>query len=62
MRILHFGRFWSDNPGGIERHVDLLLTELARHLGANGRTRALSGYSLSVMAEQTMALYQSITA
>ncbi len=29
MRILHFGRFWSDNPGGVERHVDVLLTQLA---------------------------------
>ena len=29
LRILHFGRFWPDNPGGIERHVDLLLTQLA---------------------------------
>ena len=30
LRILHFGRFWSDNMGGVERHVDILLTELAK--------------------------------
>ena len=45
MRILHFGRFWSDNMGGIEQHVDALLTELARagldcvNLVANDRLR-----------------------
>jgi len=29
LRILHFGRFWSDNMGGIERHVEALLGGLA---------------------------------
>ena len=29
MRVLQFGRFWSDQHGGIERHVALLSRELA---------------------------------
>lgn len=30
MKILHFGRFYNENFGGIERHVSELLKELAR--------------------------------
>lgn len=29
MRVLHFGRFWNDQHGGIERHVALLCRGLA---------------------------------
>ena len=31
MRVLHFGRFYNDKFGGLERHVDLLLRGLAPH-------------------------------
>ena len=31
MRVLHFGRFFSENFGGLERHVDLLIRSMAGH-------------------------------
>ncbi len=31
MRVLHFGRFYNDQFGGLERHVDLLLRGLRPH-------------------------------
>ncbi|MCR9144706.1 MAG: glycosyltransferase [bacterium] len=33
LRVLHFGRFFNDNFGGIERHVMLLLEELNQQPG-----------------------------
>ena len=32
MRVLHFGRFYNDQFGGIERHVHLLLKQLATEI------------------------------
>lgn len=32
MRVLHFGRFYDSNFGGLERHVDLLLMGLASRI------------------------------
>ncbi len=29
MRVLHFGRFYSDSFGGLERHVDILMRSMA---------------------------------
>ena len=31
LRVLHFGRFFSENFGGLERHVDLLIRSMAGH-------------------------------
>lgn len=56
LRVLQFGRFWNDEHGGVERHVDLLCRGLA-HAGvevtnlvaAEGRTTTVSetgGYRL----------------
>ena len=33
IRVLHFGRFWDDNFGGLERHVMILVQELCRREG-----------------------------
>jgi len=35
MKVLHFGRFYSPYFGGLERHVELLLTSLNRTIGAD---------------------------
>lgn len=32
MKVLHFGRFYSPNFGGLERHVELLLERLQHHV------------------------------
>jgi rhamnosyl/mannosyltransferase len=32
LKVLHFGRFYSSYFGGLERHVELLLTGLGRHI------------------------------
>src|SRR5512147_639261 len=33
MKVLHFGRFYDENFGGLERHVRLLLKGLSRSIG-----------------------------
>ena len=35
MRVLHFGRFYNDRFGGLERHVDLLLRGLQPYCGSD---------------------------
>lgn len=48
MRVLHFGRFYSDSFGGLERHVDVLIRSMARWIEADNLV-ASAGFSGSML-------------
>jgi glycosyltransferase involved in cell wall biosynthesis len=48
MRALHFGRFYSDSFGGLERHVDLLIRSMARWVESDNLV-ASAGFSGSML-------------
>ena len=58
MRVLHFGRFYNDKFGGLERHVDLLLRGLKPHCEADNLV-AHDHWERAVIATESYTVYKT---
>ena len=58
MRVLHFGRFYNDKFGGLERHVDLLLRGLKPYCETDNLV-AHDGWARAVIATGSYTVYKT---
>ncbi|MDA8119234.1 MAG: glycosyltransferase [Gammaproteobacteria bacterium] len=58
MRALHFGRFYNDQFGGLERHVDALLRGLKAHCEADNLV-AHDHWAHTVIATESYTVYKT---